>query len=97
MSGLIRIQTFWHSYGITKRFYRKKKIFFFLNRTKNLENFPSMQIVIKSALLVNFMHIGLANSLDPDQAKKRRTWPRGYKTFFMLNSAEHEIYPARKC
>ena len=20
--------------------------------------------------------------------------PRGYKTFFMLNSAEHEIYPA---
>ena len=24
-------------------------------------------------------------------------WPRGYKTFFMLNSAEHEIYPAHKC
>ena len=24
-------------------------------------------------------------------------WPRGYKTFFMLNSAEHEIYPADKC
>ena len=24
-------------------------------------------------------------------------WPRGYKTFFMLNSTEHEIYPARKC
>ena len=23
-----------------------------------------------------------------------RTWPRGYKTFFMLNSAEHKIYPA---
>ena len=22
--------------------------------------------------------------------------PRGYKTFFMLNSAEHEIYPANK-
>ena len=22
---------------------------------------------------------------------------RGYKTFFMLNSAEHEIYPAHKC
>ena len=21
-------------------------------------------------------------------------WPRGYKTFFMLNSAEHEIFPA---
>ena len=24
-------------------------------------------------------------------------WPRGYKTFFMLNSAEHEIYPAHEC
>ena len=24
-----------------------------------------------------------------------RTWPRGYKTFFMLNSAELEIYPAQ--
>ena len=23
-----------------------------------------------------------------------RIRPRGYKTFFMLNSAEHEIYPA---
>ena len=22
---------------------------------------------------------------------------RGYKTFFMLNSPEHEIYPAHKC
>ena len=22
---------------------------------------------------------------------------RGYKTFFMLNSAEHNIYPAHKC
>ena len=25
------------------------------------------------------------------------TWPRVYKTFSMLNSAEHEIYPAHKC
>ena len=23
--------------------------------------------------------------------------PRGYKTFTMLNSAEHQIYPAHKC
>ena len=23
--------------------------------------------------------------------------PRGFKTFSMLNSAEHEIYPAHKC
>ena len=25
------------------------------------------------------------------------TWPRGYKTFFMLNSTEHEFFPALKC
>ena len=30
-------------------------------------------------------------------ANFRKTWHRGYKTFFfMLNSAEHEIYPAHK-
>ena len=27
-------------------------------------------------------------------ANFRNTWHPGYKTFFMLNSAEHEIYPA---
>ena len=24
-------------------------------------------------------------------------WPRNYKTFFMLNSTEHETVPAHKC
>ena len=28
---------------------------------------------------------------------KLMTWPRGYKTFFMLTSAETKIYPADKC
>ena len=26
-----------------------------------------------------------------------QTRPRGYETFFMLNSVEHEISPAYKC
>ena len=26
-----------------------------------------------------------------------KTWPRGYKTFFMLNSIEYEFFPAHKC
>ena len=26
-----------------------------------------------------------------------QTRARGYKTFFMLNSIEHEIFPAHKC
>ena len=28
--------------------------------------------------------------------KQGRPWARGYKTFFMLHSAEHEICPANK-
>ena len=30
----------------------------------------------------------------PRQIPWNQTRPRGYKTFFILNSAEHEIYPA---
>ena len=26
-----------------------------------------------------------------------QNWPQGYKTFFMLNSVEHEIFPACNC
>ena len=44
----------------------------------------------------------LANMKDPDEwcilwhfilvfTVCQNTWPRGYKTFFMLNSTEHEI------
>ena len=29
--------------------------------------------------------------------KSAMSWPRGYKTIFVLNSAEIEIYPAHKC
>ena len=28
--------------------------------------------------------------------KQKQTWPRGYKTFFVLNSTEHEISTAHK-
>ena len=33
----------------------------------------------------------------PQQDTATRPRPRGYKTFFMLNTAEHDIYPAHKC
>ena len=32
---------------------------------------------------------------DSDQPAHLMTWPRGYKTFFMLNSTEHELCPAK--
>ena len=31
-----------------------------------------------------------------NQSRISTIWPRGYKTFFILNSAEHEIVPAQK-
>ena len=31
------------------------------------------------------------------EAISEKDWPRGYKTFFLLNSTEHEIFPAHKC
>ena len=47
-------------------------------------------------------------ALEPDKTVKKVStiiipntqttcaWPQGYKTFFMLNSAEHEIFHANK-
>ena len=32
-----------------------------------------------------------------DTGTREAIRPRGYKTVFMLNSTEHEIYPAHKC
>ena len=31
------------------------------------------------------------------RTKFSQIWPRGYKTFFKLSSAEHAIYTADKC
>ena len=39
----------------------------------------------------------MADNVVPDQTVPGgTTWPQGYKTFFMLNSAEHEILDAHK-
>ena len=39
----------------------------------------------------------ISRSSNPGYSIKHETRPQGYKTFFILNSAEHEIYPAHKC
>ena len=44
-----------------------------------------------------------ANSVDSDEVAHcepphlNQNWPQDYKTIFMLNSTEHEIFPAHKC
>ena len=42
--------------------------------------------------------VSLESSNDPGPNRNQQflAWPRGYKTFFMLNSAEYEICPANK-
>ena len=47
----------------------------------------------------NVCNIGYlrTDSADDRTEDRSHNWPRGYKTFFMLNSAEHEIYTAHKC
>ena len=37
-----------------------------------------------------------ASDEESDSLRIRTVWPRGYKTIFMLNSAEHEIFHANK-
>ena len=39
---------------------------------------------------------GLANNKAQTSLRIHAVWPRGYKTVFILNSAEHDIYPAHK-
>ena len=40
--------------------------------------------------------ISCSSELNMENVYKLSAWPRGYKTFFKLNSAEHEIFPANK-
>ena len=55
---------------------------------------------IECLLCVNFSRIWLANTQEfPHYDPKRFhvNWVRGYKTYFMLNSTEHEFFPAHQC
>ena len=44
----------------------------------------------------NFCLYGLFLNYSLISMNQNETWRRGYKSFFMLNSTEHEIY-AHKC
>ena len=64
-----------------------------------------MTIVVNSGKAVNHyavMYLTLYGhsgnvTLPQKQWQTEDNWLGGYKTFSMLNSAEHEIYPAHKC
>ena len=64
-----------------------------------------MPVKAKIVILFLTLHIvGDANAFDATQTENfihsdsdNLSRPRGYKTFFMFNSAEHEIFPSHKC
>ena len=55
--------------------------------------------MINCVTLIYHLHKHLCTSADSKATflETRRPWPRGYTLFFMLNSAELEIYTAHKC
>ena len=58
-------------------------------RQQKHENLPIMQRVksVEREFSLNFVII----------SSSQMSWPQAYKTFSMLNSAEHEMYPTHKC
>ena len=73
-----------------------------VNEANQLGNF--MLCCLLPFFQINFFkksfqeHYQNAILLDKDQNRGSvGSGPRGYKTFSMLNSAEHDIYPAHKC
>ena len=52
--------------------------------------------VFASAQFYVLVGHSVAEDINLPQVDKARLWPRGYKTVFMLNSAEHEICFAYK-
>ena len=61
----------------------------------HLGNFACFLVVCRFFFEINFLEKFFQEYHQ--NVKQFRSWPRGYKTFFMLNSAEHEIYPDHKC
>ena len=46
-------------------------------------------------ILLGRFHLTVGSTSDC-RSIDHEIWPQGYKTFFMLNSAEHEIFSANK-
>ena len=75
--------------------------FYIFTGSRKKNNGTSWQLVA-SYHTINFMDIFTMkatsvvqmNGIQCRRLVLDNSWPRGYKTFFMLNSIEHEIFPA---
>ena len=52
---------------------------------------------ITTALHVTHVKLSDCLLLNPYPVNKFLSWPKGYDTFFLLNSTEHKIYHVHKC
>ena len=73
-------------------------------KIKFLRKFPNLQYsqsrdTVSLYEFIMWMKIGMGPDMKPAEldVPVYKTWPRSYKTFFMLNLGEQEIYPAHKC
>ena len=71
-------------------------LFSLISPANNSEN--NLDLVLSISWSVGFQLVGFCFGMPMalfDTLGISR--PRGYKTFFMLNSTEHETFPAHKC
>ena len=89
--------------GLTYFFGYKTEFFSFQNNPKNLDPSYKMDLDLwgKTPIIAKFHRADLVTCRHSRERKPhlraKEIWPRGFKTFFMLNSTEHEFFPADKC
>ena len=83
-----------------------RSLFFFFSQILKIKRYWILNIVVGAGLgMFTAMTSFLDQILCPRgytdvsfiTSTSFQTRSRGYKTFFILNSAEHEMYPAHKC
>ena len=55
------------------------------------------QPLCRKLQILSRRHINKDDKTNLSKEDHAACWPQGYKTFFMLNSTEHEIFAAHKC
>ena len=62
-------------------------------KLQSLDRFRTVEGPVDVLLATDLVALGL----DIQESLGSNPWPQGYRTFFMLSSAESKIYSAHKC
>ena len=68
-----------------------------VTRAKNRKNSFLKTFEPLTQIHIHFTYFPVCPLVKLHRLNKMATRPQGYKTFFMLISTEHEIYPVHKC